>query len=129
MSELIDRAMLKALMAEIRRNTRGKAGDRQPCYICGEHLLIAERHHVISVSTMARFYLEHPHDIRHPMLNVWFCPNHHAYWHKLETGSKKDHIRWWAAIGPDVSAKFLALIQRRNEILAAFYDVELPNDE
>lgn len=98
----------------IAKRLRNKAkGEKQPCYICGKHGLIAERHHIIPVAELA-LYIHRSQLSKVNYLTVWLCPNHHAYWHALEAcTSKAGRISIFATMTDDERLKLLEILERK----------------
>ena len=60
---------------------------RESCCVCGLHEEISHLHHIIPVVVMADMIMKYDlYDIEVPNIVTWFCPNHHAYYHKIERG-------------------------------------------
>jgi len=53
---------------------------REPCFICGEHEAISEKHHLITLKECA-FWINRVPNLEMKSPTVWLCPNHHRYWH------------------------------------------------
>lgn len=70
----------KLKASDLRKKAIGK---KQPCYICSEHELITEQHHVISLNECALLLNRHGkiNSFKTPL--IWLCPNHHKYIHIL----------------------------------------------
>lgn len=118
---------LKLLISDIRSRTRKLRKERQSCYVCGNHIAITELHHLISVVDIAKYFLR-TEDTTHPMPVVWLCPNHHAYWHLLETSQRSMRRLLLSALG-DESSKFLELQEKRLAILSQFHQVDISDVE
>lgn len=89
-------AFKKWIAKSIRRLTQRT--DKAPCYICGQHKLITELHHLTPVGEMAEYLAyavlsqKPQYEIR--IATVWLCPNHHAIWHlmsKANQGCETDY--------------------------------------
>lgn len=53
-----------------------RAGERQPCVICGQHVAVSHAHHMAPVS------LQHDAGILEPIhAHAWLCPSHHSLVH------------------------------------------------
>jgi hypothetical protein len=101
-------------------------GERQPCYVCSKHPLITEYHHLIPVAQIAD-YMERTGNYKYPSPMVWLCPNHHEYWHQLETASKRKRITIFKELGDEAGA-YIELWQLRVDTLVDFHGVEIPDD-
>ncbi len=109
------RRSLKWITKEIRRESKRQAKDRRPCVICEKHPLITELHHIIEVAWIANeLYLAGGGNYH--MLNVWMCPNCHAYWHKFSRSKIKE--KGLIAIGMTDAEfiRFMELKKRRAAI-------------
>lgn len=105
----------------IRAISRQKQGERQACFVCNKHRFITELHHIIPVKEIA-LYIHETGKRNHPMPMVWLCPNHHAYWHKLE--GKSDNFGVYLHLSlEEEEAKFLELKRLQLEALANFHGV------
>lgn len=78
-----DDDLLEYIKKRIRQITPKE--EKQPCFICGKYKAITELHHLIPVSEMARFVIEHK-LFTTPLYipTAWLCPNHHAIWHAIK---------------------------------------------
>lgn len=72
------------IMKEIRQLT--KRVEKESCAVCGEHKQISHLHHIIPVSVLADYILHYDlFDVDIPNPVVSLCPNHHAYYHGIES--------------------------------------------
>jgi hypothetical protein len=84
---------IRASQEELRKST--ERGQKKPCYVCGQFQVIAQLHHIVSVKQMAEILFENHSLVNLPMLTVWLCPNHHAWWHWKE----RQEQRGWTIQG------------------------------
>jgi hypothetical protein len=64
---------------------------RKPCFICSRWQSISHCHHVIEVSRLADFCLEHNFLFLFlPVTFVWLCPNHHEWLHRFDDDGIRD---------------------------------------
>lgn len=71
-----------------------KLGDKEPCFVCGKHEHITHGHHLVPAFHMAEM-LEATNKSKLDIdvlriisvRYVWLCPNHHAYWHHIDSGN------------------------------------------
>ncbi len=64
-----------------------KSGPKQPCQVCAMHTPIVHSHHVIPVRVMADYIIKYRlYDMPIPNILAWLCPNHHSYYHLIESG-------------------------------------------
>lgn len=59
------------------------SNEREPCFLCGEHMVIVEQHHVFPLSELTVYVnLLNLDEVVEPP-KVWLCPNCHSYIHKM----------------------------------------------
>ena len=81
MSGQIDSVIARQCLEE-KITKRPKTGE--PCFVCGLHDKITEKHHVLPVATIADMLNDGIEDIGTP--TIWLCPNCHSYVHMAIKG-------------------------------------------
>ncbi len=82
---------IKAEMSrdDVIKQLRGnKPKQKESCFICGEHQLVTESHHLFSVAEYADKIIERElFELEIPNPLVFLCPNHHRYLHLVKKGT------------------------------------------
>lgn len=106
------------VIRDLRNEASKRRTERRCCWVCWKHEKITEVHHVISVEETADLILSEGYK-NYPILTVWLCPNHHAYWHLLERASADEIPELFRELGADID-DFIALKKKRAELLEKY---------
>ena len=102
------------------RNVRkccSKSGDREPCFVCGEHKLITQSHHIMPLEDCAKWLNLGVENVLIP--TVWLCPSCHAYIHYLmRTHAFSEVIR---EVGEEKYRRMLNILSIKDEIEKDLY--------